>query len=96
MMLRPTLLLLAGILALGTLTLESTAASAQADGRSPVIPIKPTVTPKPGSSATSQKAPGKVCGNHKPNSQGHKDCIAQQAKIDKAQRDQKKAMQKKG
>jgi hypothetical protein len=48
---------------------------------------------KPSTAAVQKKAPGKVCSDLAPNSPAHKDCIAKQAKADKAAKEKKaKAM----
>ena len=81
-------MLFAGALALA---LSAGAAAAQSGNQSPVMPIKPTVTSKPGSqSAATRKAPGRTCGEFMSNSQAHKDCVARQAKMDNAAKGTKK------
>ena len=46
-------------------------------------------TVKSKAAAESKKAPGKECGDLKPNSKEHKDCIAKQAKSEKAEKAEK-------
>jgi len=83
---RPTSLLAAVFV----LVMSAGSAAAQSANQSPVMPVKPTVTGKPGSQAAApKKAPGKVCGEFQANSQAHKDCIARQAKMEKAAKDKK-------